>query len=160
MQFTHSFTGILDKLPDSTYLIIYLPAEITDSLPSGRFRTKGLMNGVPFDLAIQCLRTDAPRYFIGKKLAAQLGIGPGGKIKVEFNVTDYTIVEIPEELQEVLDQDEYAAAIFNEMNPGMRRSLCIYVTSVKNVDSRIHRALELCDKMKKGELYSQRNKQG
>jgi hypothetical protein len=117
------------------------------------------MNGVPFDLAIQCLRSGSPRFFIGKKLATLLGVGPGGTVDVEFCITDYTIVEIPEELQEVLDQDEYASAIFNEMKPGMKRSLCIYVTSVKSIDSRIKRALELSDKMKKGELYLQRNKE-
>jgi hypothetical protein len=39
---------------------------------------------------------------------------------------------------------------WNKMTPGLQRSLAHYVFSVKNVDSRIKRALFLINKVKQG----------
>jgi hypothetical protein len=44
------------------------------------------------------------------------------------------------------------------MTVGMQRSLAYYVSSVKNTDSRIKRALELAYKMKTETLYIQKAK--
>jgi hypothetical protein len=44
------------------------------------------------------------------------------------------------------------------MTVGMQRSLAHYVSSVKNTDSRIKRALELAYKMKTETLYIQKAK--
>ena len=68
---------------------------------------------------------------------------------------DPTIVELPEELIEVLAQDEEGNKIWQTFKPGMQRSLAYYVNSVKNTDSRIKRALELLHKAKTNTLFSQ-----
>jgi hypothetical protein len=57
-----------------------------------------------------------------------------------------------------MEQDEEAGKIFFGMTVGMQRSLAHYVSSVKNTDSRIKRALELAYKMKTETLYIQKAK--
>ncbi|WP_411274435.1 YdeI/OmpD-associated family protein [Daejeonella sp.] len=55
----------------------------------------------------------------------------------------------PEELNEVLDQDETAFQAYNALNDGHKRGYIYYVSQAKSVDSRIKRSLEIVEKIKK-----------
>lgn len=66
---------------------------------------------------------------------------------------------LPEELEEVLDQDEWGGSLFNGLLPGHKRGLIYYVRSAKSVDTRIKRALEMIDKLKTGKLHVQKTRQ-
>lgn len=78
---------------------------------------------------------------------------------------------MPEELQVLLDQDEEGNAYFHNLTPGKQRNLIHIVNKVKNVDSRINKALAIVDHLmeNKGEIdfkglnakikeYNQRNR--
>jgi len=54
----------------------------------------------------------------------------------------------PEELDEVLDQDEAAFLAYNALNDGHKRGYIYYISQAKSVDSRIKRALEIANKLK------------
>lgn len=55
---------------------------------------------------------------------------------------------LPEELQEVLDQDEWGSRLFNALLPGRKRGYIYYVRSAKTVDTRIKWAFEIVQKLK------------
>ena len=55
----------------------------------------------------------------------------------------------PEELDEVLAQDETAFQAYDELNDGHKRGYIYYVNQARSVDSRIKRALEIVEKIKK-----------
>jgi hypothetical protein len=55
---------------------------------------------------------------------------------------------LPEELQEVLDQDEWGSRLFEALLPGRKRGYIYYVRSAKTVDTRIKRAFEIVQKLK------------
>lgn len=55
---------------------------------------------------------------------------------------------LPEELQEVLAQDDWGNSLFNKLLPGRQRGYIHYVRSAKTVDTRIKRALEIIEKLK------------
>ena len=63
---------------------------------------------------------------------------------------------LPEELNEVLDQDEWARTLFDKLLPGQKRGLIYYIRSAKSIDTRIKRALEIVDKLKTGRLHIQK----
>lgn len=151
------FAGKLVELKGAfTYCCVEVPAKILKQLPAGRLRLKGTLNGIPIDLAIQ-YRKSGPRFImVSKVLARKAKVKTGDAVAVEFKLTDPEKIEIPEELQAVLDQDEEGLASWKKLTPGFQRSLTYYVKSVKNVDSRIKRALEIIHKMKTRQLYSQR----
>jgi hypothetical protein len=134
------------------HTVIYLPEKIVEQLPEGRVRTKGTMNGVPFALAPQ-YKKEAGRYFsVSASLRRSAKIEVGSKVDVIFNLVDPDELDIPEELDAVLQQDEEAMKAWNKLTIGYQRSLIHYVTSVKNVESRIKRSLELMEKAKFGKL--------
>ena len=49
---------------------------------------------------------------------------------------------------------------WEELTTGYQRSLIHYITSVKNVDSRIKRSIELLERAKAGLLAVQKRKRG
>jgi hypothetical protein len=138
--------------------VIYLPEDIVKALPKGRIRTKGTINGAAFALAPQ-YKKDGSRFFsVGAALRKAAKIKEGDVVDVKFRMVDADIVDIPEELEVVLEQDEEGKKVWDTFTKGMQRSLIIYVTSVKNVDSRIKRSLELVAKAKSRSLSIQKQK--
>lgn len=160
MNKSYRFQGIL-KILDSnpSYTMVTIPSEIISELPeSGRLRTLGKMNGAEFSLAIQGRKNGNGFFMVGSALRRAAKITTGDPVEIEFSLTDPDFLELPEELKEVMEQDEEAGKIFFGMTVGMQRSLAYYVSSVKNTDSRIKRALELAYKMKTETLYIQKAK--
>jgi hypothetical protein len=137
-------------------VVIFLPQEITEALPKGRVRTKGTINGIPFALAPQ-YKKDGSRFFsINTAIRRAAKIKVGDKVEVQFKLVDFEKVDIPEELEAVLAQDDRAMEAWETFTIGMQRSLIHYVTSVKNVDSRIKRALAIMEKAKTRSLTVQK----
>lgn len=54
----------------------------------------------------------------------------------------------PEELDEVLEQDEAAFQAYDALNDGHKRGYIYYVNQAKSIESRIKRALEIAEKIK------------
>ncbi|MFY8022330.1 MAG: YdeI/OmpD-associated family protein [Bacteroidia bacterium] len=152
------FKGILEILDSNpSYSMVSIPSDIISTLPEkGRLRTIGTLNGAPFSLAIHGRKNGSGFFMIGSALKKTAKITKGDVVEISFSLTDPDFLELPEELQEVMAQDEEASKIFFGMTVGMQRSLAHYVSSVRNTDSRIKRALELAYKMKNDELYLQR----
>jgi hypothetical protein len=57
-------------------------------------------------------------------------------------------LRMPEELREVLDQDEWGSRLFGALLPGRKRGYIYYVRSAKSIDTRIKRAFEIVEKLK------------
>lgn len=134
---------------------IFLPSDVIRRLPEGRVRVEGTFNGVPFALAVQHL-ADGSRYFsVSAPLRKAAGMKVGSRVNVAFQIVDPDKMVVPDELQAVLEQDEDARKAWETLTPGYRRSLIHYVSSVKNVDSRIRRSLDLMERAKAGRLHGQ-----
>jgi len=155
---TFVFAGTLEPLGAvSTNFGIIIPEEILASLPEAkRYRVKGLMNKTPFSLAINSIKGGLKYFAVGNTLKKSCKIRQGEEVEISFCIVDSNIVDLPEELIEVLAQDEEGNKLWQSFKPGMQRSLAHYVFSVKNTDSRIKRALELIHKAKTGTLFSQK----
>lgn len=154
---TFSFTTKLAEI-ESRFIktAIFLPKEIIRTLPEGRIRVQGTFNGAPFALAVQNLK-DGSRFFsVGAPLRKAAKIRLGDVVKVTFKIVDPDKLEIPEELEAVLSQDDDAKKAWDKLTTGYRRSLIHYITSVKNVDSRITRSIDLLNRAKAGLLHGQK----
>ncbi len=82
----------------------------------------------------------------------KLKIVDGDKINVELKVdeTKYGL-PMPEELQEVLDQDPAGDKLFHSLTPGKQRSILYFVGKVKDIDRRIHTALIFIEHLKQND---------
>lgn len=155
----YTFTASLEEVNwQFMNTIVRVPDAVIKALPEGRVRVKGTFNEAPIDLAIQ-YKKEGFRYFsVSAALRKAAKIKPGDRVEVRFTLADANKVDMPEEMEAVLAQDDEAAAAWRELTPGMQRSLLHYINSVKNVDSRISRALFMANKVKTGQLQVQINK--
>jgi hypothetical protein len=79
---------------------------------------------------------------INKEIRNKLGLRLGQEVSVELqpDTTRYGM-EMPEELEELLLQDEMADKLFHDLTPGKQRSLIHWVSTVKSPDKRLKGAL-------------------
>ncbi len=57
-------------------------------------------------------------------------------------------LELPEELSEVLAQDEFAFNAYMALSDGGKRGYIYYIRQAKSIDTRIKRSLEIAEKLK------------
>ena len=89
---------------------------------------------------------------VNKEKRTRLGIAAGDKVSVELapDESEYGM-PMPEELQEVLNQDRAGKKFFLGLTAGAKRSLMYYIGKLKDVDRRIHAALILLEHLKRNE---------
>jgi hypothetical protein len=81
---------------------------------------------------------------INKKLRDQLGLRPGSLVQLALQKDDSEYgLPMPEELAEVLAQDEEGHRLFHALPAGKIRTLLYIVSQVKNSDARIGRAMTI-----------------
>lgn len=157
----YKFNAIIEPLEVNTpYAGISIPQEIIEeiSLKKGITRVNGLLNNTPFNLAFHNRKDGSKYLMIAGTLRREAKVKIGYEVVVQFEVVDSNILEIPEELEAVLEQDDFAKEFWNSLSTGYRRSLVHYITTSKNIDIRIKRSLELIRRAKAGELNIQKNK--
>lgn len=145
--------------------ILMIPDDIIEQIETekegkkGRVRVEGTMNGVPFALAVQNLKTGEKYFSVSAPLRKAARIQLSVPVQVEFHLVDPDKLNIPEELIAVLEEDPEGKAAFEKLTTGYKRSLILYITSVKSVDSRIKRAIELINKAKYSQLHGQKKEE-
>mgnify|MGYP000847606781 FL=1 len=86
---------------------------------------------------------------VNKKIREQLGLKPGSTARVSLRKDDSEYgLPMPEELAEVLAQDETGNRLFHALTPGKIRTLLYIVGHVKNTDARIGRAFAIVEHLK------------
>lgn len=86
---------------------------------------------------------------INKKLRDKLGLTIGSPVQVELRKDESQYgLPMPEELEEMLNQDEQGNAVFQTLTPGKKRTLLHFIGSVKNPELRLHRAVLVVEHLK------------
>ena len=86
---------------------------------------------------------------VNKKKRDALGIVSGDIVDVELvkDESKYGL-PMPEDFQEVLNQDPEADRLFHALTAGKQRSVLYHIGNVKNIDRRIHVALIFIEHLK------------
>ena len=93
-------------------------------------------------------------FYIGtnKSIRDTLGIEAGDKVRLELAKDESKYgCPMPEEFQEVLNQDPEGDKFFHSLTPGKQRSLLYFVGSVKDIDKRINTALTVIEHLKRND---------
>ena len=86
---------------------------------------------------------------VNKTNAKKLAIRDGDTLNFELDEdsSEYGM-PMPEELQVLLDQDEYGKQRFDELTKGKQRNIIYFVSQAKSSQVRIDRAIQLIEKLK------------
>ncbi|MAZ72477.1 MAG: hypothetical protein CMC70_04955 [Flavobacteriaceae bacterium] len=87
----------------------------------------------------------------GKRYQKELGVTSSDFFKLQIieDTTKYGVA-IPEEFSTVLETDREAFELFKKLTDGKKRSLIYYIIRIKNIQTRVDRALLICENLKMG----------
>jgi hypothetical protein len=87
---------------------------------------------------------------VNKKTQTKMGLKIGSKVSVSLrkDESEYGL-PMPEELAELLAQDEEGSRLLHALTPGKLRTLLYIVGQPKNSDTRLQRALVVVEHLKK-----------
>ncbi len=149
------FEAVLDKFsPESGWHFIGVSREIADSFQfqKGSRRVVCTLNGTETFPCALMPYNDAFFMMVNKKIRTRLGIAPGDIISVELvkDESKYGL-PMPEELQEVLNQDPEGDKYFQSLTAGKQRSILYFIGNIKDIDKRIHNALIFVEHLKRND---------
>jgi hypothetical protein len=86
---------------------------------------------------------------VNKKNQTQLGLKPGSRVQVSLHAdhSEYGL-PMPEEMAELLQQDEAGNRLFHALTPGKQRTLLYIIGQPKKSDTRLARALVIVEHLK------------
>lgn len=141
-------TQLVRTFSDTGWHFLTIERKIAEKFPieekSRRVVCK-INDGEPFQCAL--LPWDDIFYIIvNKKKRDALGIEVGDTVRVELTKDESKYgLPMPDEFAEVLKQDPAGSKLFHALTKGKQRSLIYAVSTVKDVDRRIHTALIFLD---------------
>ncbi|WP_298311928.1 YdeI/OmpD-associated family protein [uncultured Aquimarina sp.] len=134
---------------------ISIPSDIAESFISQNHKrvvvqVKYQNKSVQFHAALQ-KRKELFSIMFSKKYQKQLGVFSNDYFQVQLlEDTSKYGVEIPEELEAVLQSDPEASEIFESFTAGKKRSLIYYVLGFKNSQTRIDKSLIITENIRLG----------
>ncbi len=110
-----------------------------------------IKGGEPFPCALMPWG-DMFYIMVNKQRRNELGLEVGQTVDIvlEKDESKYGM-PMPEELQEVLEQDPEGAQMFERLTAGKKRGIMWQISTIKDIDKRIHIALIYIEHVKKNE---------
>ncbi|NNC82586.1 MAG: hypothetical protein HKN79_03340 [Flavobacteriales bacterium] len=149
---TKEFTGILDELDSNVWnRFVDVPTDIV--LFYKKKDIKRFLCTYDNMLTKSCalLSRGDGRYFVmlNKQECKKLGVHKGAelRIKLEPDTSKYGM-PMPEEMEELLAQDPEADRYFQQLSPGKQRSLLYIVGKPKGTETRLRKAITICEYLK------------
>lgn len=107
-------------------------------------------NVLEFHAALQ-KRKGSYYMMFGKRYQKELGVFPNDYFQLQLFEDDSKYgVEMPEEFDAVLQSDYEAFEIFESLKPGKQRNLIYAIIRYKNPQTRIDKAILICENLKRG----------
>lgn len=144
--------GLLDQYH------LFIPEEIFEPFATAkqfRVKVKATFNSksIEFYAALKKDKnTNDYKMMFGKRLQKELGVFLNDYFEVQlFEDNSKYGVDMPEELDAVFKSDIDAFEIFESLTPGKQRSIIYTIIRIKKIQTRIDKALLVCDNLKRGE---------
>ena len=150
----HTFTGRLEKFDGKLWSYhIKVPEDMASLLLEDKNRriTCTLNETHAFPCAL--MHSNGFVFVnINKQIRAKLGLVMQQEVHVQIvkDTSEYGM-EVPEELEVMLEQDEEGKRYFDQLTKGKQRSLIYLVLKVKNTNSRINKSLAIVHHLKEVE---------
>lgn len=140
------------KAPYTTWTFLVVPEAVATELGPGRHPVRGELAGAPFRGTLSrgegLLRMPVPA-----DLRERLGVGPGDVVTVRLELDpEPRPVEIPGELEQVLDSEPDLAALFAALPPSHQRAWAAHVGEAKREATRLRRAAKAAEGIR-GRLF-------
>ncbi|MER2998102.1 YdeI/OmpD-associated family protein [Pontibacter populi] len=148
---TINYKTYINKLPHLPGHYIEVPPEVVQQL-GGSFKARLLCtinDKLTFQGGLVALGGGSGYISINNVRLKQLGLSAGSEVQVSLQKDESEFgIEMPEELTELLSQDDEGKRRFELLPPGKLRYIIYYVSQVKSSQLRVDRALMLINNLK------------
>ena len=128
------------KAPYDTWTFVVVPDEIYRELGQARPAVRGTVEGVAFRETIN-RSGGVPRMLVRRDLLDRIGASKGDVVEVRLELDPVPrTVEVPPELEAVLEEDSHLAELYSKLSPSLRRAWATYVDEAKRLETRLRRA--------------------
>lgn len=153
---TYRFTAPLEKMnAQMAFMYVEVPIDVEQEFGTrGRVRVQGTVNGVAVDRALMPQKSGVHIIILGGDIrrAAKLK-RVGDTVQVEFwKHPTPDELELPEALAETLDFLPEMKSAWDQLTPGMKRSMCYWVGSAKTAATQAKRVAELLRRFEAGDF--------
>lgn len=150
----YRFTAPLEKMnAPIAFMYVEVPIDVEKEFGTrGRMRVLGTVNGVAVDRALMPQKSGVHIMILGGDIrrAAKLKRA-GDAVHVEiWKHPNPDELELPEALAETLDFLPEMKAAWDQLKPGMKRSMCYWVGSAKTAATQAKRVAELLRRFEAG----------
>jgi hypothetical protein len=139
------FIAMIEEAPRGGAFVAIPPQVVEELGGGGRIKVKATFDGIPYRGSIVRM---GGRSIIGllKEIRAGLGKGPGDEIAVTVESDlEERVVEVPPELEDLLDGSPEARKAFEALSYSHRREHATHVAEAKNPETRQRRAAKTID---------------
>jgi antitoxin component of MazEF toxin-antitoxin module len=147
-----SFDTTIGKLEKLKLTYLFIPQSVVQKMGGSlKMRVVCVVNkAVTFQAGFVSLEKGDAYIILNAKRLKELGVKIGDVVSVELkeDKSEYGM-EVPEELAELLKQDEEGMYRFKLLSKGKQRYIIYYVSGVKSSNLRLDRALKLITNLKK-----------
>jgi hypothetical protein len=153
---TYRFTAPLEKMnAEMAFMYVEVPLDVEKEFGTrSRVRVQGTVNGVAVDRALMPQKSGVHIIIIGGDIRKAAKIKRvGDPVQVEFwKHPSPDELELPEALAETLDFLPEMKAAWDQLTPGMKRSMCYWVGSAKTEATQAKRVAELLRRFEAGDF--------
>ena len=145
-----TFKSQIDYLPKLKLTHITVPADIVNKVGGIGTRLMCSINGQKaFHGGMVALGGGDAYITVNKKRMKEYGVTKGDEVEVtlEMDHSKYGM-EMPEELEALLEQDQEGEKRFEQLAPSKQRYIIHYVSQVKSSQKKIDRAIMLINNLK------------
>lgn len=149
------FKAPLEKFEDTLYMVhVKVPNEIREAFAAKKIkRIMSSVNGsTPTHNAFLSAGNGIYYIKLSKNTLKEIGADMGDllQVNIEEDTSKYGMA-IPEEMEELLRQDEEGSVLFHKLTPGKIRSLLFKVGGFKSSDKRIEKSVIILEHLKANE---------
>jgi Domain of unknown function (DUF1905)/Bacteriocin-protection, YdeI or OmpD-Associated len=148
-----SFTSVVGKF-DSNLWYYHVPVTTTHAKPFINGEDRRVVVTINQTETFQAaLMPDGKGHFfinLNKQIRTRLKLREGDEVRVQLDkdTSEYGL-PIPEEFEELLQQDEEGGAFFHALTPGKQRTLLYLIAKPKSADLRIRNGLGVLEHLKR-----------
>jgi hypothetical protein len=145
--FAFEFEGLVERREVGKYFytVVFLPSDIVAQLPfdqSARLRMRGEINDHPIEAAWQPAKG---RYYVmlSKALVKEAELETGSRATVRFSVVDQNVVDVPADIQHIIDNNTKFGENWLGLSAGKQRGFMHWIDEAKTTQTRSKRIMLL-----------------
>ena len=131
---------------------VYIPFDVEETFGKKRVKIKAVFEGEA-EYRGTLVRMGSPQHIliVRKDIRTQIGKQPGDVVKVSLvEDTQPRVVEVPENFQQLLNQDETVKQFFSKLSYTHQREYVEWITEAKKEETRERRMLKAIEMLKRG----------